>query len=92
MGNHQNIREKDRGVETKPAHGLKRHFSRKFRIKAKLEKISRLFPHCPVFRQVAAGLPHQPGGRRTTTLMIEDVKKRFTHRMVQVGPSFKSKS
>ena len=55
IGNHQNVREKDRCVETKPAHGLKRHFSRKFRIKTKLEKISRLFPYCPVFRQVPAG-------------------------------------
>src|SRR5215471_17128238 len=62
IGNHQNVREKDRSVETKPPHGLKRYFSCKFRIKTELEKISRLFPHCSVFRQVAAGLPHQPYG------------------------------
>jgi hypothetical protein len=39
VGNHQNVREKDRCVETKSAHGLKRHFSRKFWIKTELEKI-----------------------------------------------------
>src|SRR5215831_17230225 len=92
VGNYQNIREKDCCIEAKSAHRLKRHFSRKFWIKAELEKISRLFPHCPVFRQVANGLPHQPYGRRTTTLVIEDIEKRFIHRMIQLGASCKSKS
>jgi len=92
VGNHQNVREKNRCVETKSAHGLKRHFSRKFRIKTELEKISGLFPHCSVLRQVTTGLPHQPNRGRTTTLVIEDIEKRFTHRMIQVGASFKSKS
>jgi hypothetical protein len=32
-------------------------------------------------------LPHQPYGGRTTTLVIEDIKKSFTHRMIQVGAS-----
>jgi hypothetical protein len=66
---------------------LKRHFSRELRTKTELEKISHLFPHCSVFRQIATRLPHQPDRGRTTTLVIEDIEKRFTHRMIQLGAS-----
>src|SRR5262249_7154518 len=84
--NDQNIREQDCGIETKSTHRLKCHFSRKFRTKTELEKISRLLPYHPVFGQIAARLPHQPYGRRTPTLVVENIEKRFVHRVVPASP------
>jgi len=65
---------------------LKRHLGRKFWTKTQLKKVSRLFPYHPVLRQIAAGLPHEPYGRRTPTLVIKDIEKRFVHRVIPALP------
>ena len=87
MRNHQNIGKQDRSVEAKPTHRLQRHLGRQIRRKTQREKISRLFPQRPIFRQIASGLPHQPYGWRTTWLMIEHVQNGFMHREI---PGFTS--
>jgi hypothetical protein len=65
---------------------LKRHFGREFRSKTEFEKISRLLPHRPVLRQIAASLPHKPYRWRAPTLMIENIEKRVIHRTIPSSP------
>ena len=72
--NDQNIGEKNRRIETEPANGLERGFGRKFGSETELEKVSRLFPQPPIFRKIAACLPHQPYWRRSTALAFKNIE------------------
>ena len=63
IGHHQDVGEQDRRVEAVAPDRLQRHFCGKGWIVAEVEKAPGLRPHRPVFRQVAAGLPHQPDRR-----------------------------
>jgi hypothetical protein len=63
MGYDQYIRKQDRSIEAKPAQRLQGDLGRQRRIEDQVEKAARLFTHGPIFRQVAAGLAHQPDGR-----------------------------
>ena len=74
VGNNQNIGENDRRIETKSAHGLERGFSGKFGSETELEKVSRLFAQPPIFREIAAGLSHQPYRWRSAALAFKNVE------------------
>src|SRR5579864_6308158 len=63
MRHHQNIGKQDRCLEAKPANRLQRNFSRKLRIKAKIEKTVGLLANGTVFGKISACLPHQPDRR-----------------------------
>ena len=80
--NNQNVGKQDRSVEAKSTHRLERDLSRKFRRETKVEKISGLFAHLPIFRQISSSLSHQPDGWRAAWLMVEDIEKSFMHRAV----------
>jgi hypothetical protein len=64
----------------KPPHRLQGYFRRELRIETEIEETARLFPHGPIFRQIAAGLPHHPDRRNRLTLTVENIEKRFSHR------------
>src|SRR5215471_19358884 len=60
MRDHQNIREKNRCVETKSPHRLQGGLGCKLGLKTQLQKITRPPSQRPIFRQIPPGLPHQP--------------------------------
>ena len=64
IGNDEDVREQDRGVEAEAADRLERHLDRLVRIVAELEERAGPGTDRPIFRKVAAGLPHQPERRR----------------------------
>src|SRR5262249_7763772 len=84
MWNHQNVRKKNRCIESEPPDRLQRYLSRKIRREYKFEKTAGLFTECSIFRQIAASLAHEPDRRRALSFPVEDVEKTFMHR----GPSF----
>src|SRR5262245_66249076 len=82
MRNDEDVREDDRRVELKPPHRLQRHFGHKLRVEAKIEETRDLRPHLAIFREIAAGLPHQPNRWRRNGLpgkRREERVFRWTH-------------
>ena len=75
----QDVRKQNCRIETKSTDRLKRRFSRELRRETELKKISGFLTQLSIFRQIAAGLSHQPDRRRTATLAIENIEKRFCH-------------
>jgi len=63
IGNDQNIREDDRGIEVETPDRLQRDLGGVLRREAQIEKAARLGPQFAIFRQIAAGLPHHPDWR-----------------------------
>ena len=63
VGNDQNVREDDRGIEVEAADRLQRHFCGKFRIEAEIEKAAGPGADFAIFRQITARLPHHPDRR-----------------------------
>ena len=63
VGNDENIREDDRGIEVETADRLQRDFGGIFRREAQIEKAAGLGAQFAIFRQIAAGLPHHPDRR-----------------------------
>ena len=63
VGDHQNVREDDRGVELEAADRLQRDLGGVFRREAQIEKAAGLGAQFAIFRQIAAGLPHHPDRR-----------------------------
>ena len=60
VGDDQNIREDDGGVEVEAADRLQRHLGGIIRREAQIEKAAGLGAQFTVFRQIAPGLPHHP--------------------------------
>ncbi len=79
MGNDKNIGKDDCGVEVEAADRLKGYFGRVFRRKAQIEKIARFRPQLPIFRQIAAGLPHHPDRRHRLLSAGEYFQERLGH-------------
>jgi hypothetical protein len=63
VGDQENIREDDRGIEVEAADRLERHLGGIFRREAQIEKAARLGAQFAIFRQIAAGLAHHPDRR-----------------------------
>src|SRR5262249_58644308 len=59
----QDVREQDRGIEPEAADRLQADLDGELGIEAEIEKAAGAGPDRPVFRQIAAGLPHQPDRR-----------------------------
>ena len=77
VGNDQNVREDDRGVEIEAADRLQGDFGGEFRREAQIEKAPRLGAHFAVFRQIAAGLPHHPDRRHRLAAAGKHLEERF---------------
>ena len=69
--------EKDRGVEAEASNGLQRRLDRKRGRIAEVEEGGRGGANLAIFRQVAAGLPHQPDWRDGLALARQRSKQRF---------------
>ena len=69
----------------KSPNGLQSHFRGEFGIEAKLEKAARPRPHRAVFRQIAAGLPHQPYRRYRLSVAGQDSQQRLVHERGRFG-------
>ena len=80
VGNDENVREDDRGVEVEAADRLQRHFGGEFRREAQIEKAAGLGADFAVFRQIAAGLPHHPERRHRLAAAGKHLKKGFDGR------------
>src|SRR5690606_18489977 len=63
VGNGEDVREEDRGVERKALQRLQRDFARELVIAAQVEEAARTSAGGAVLGQVATGLAHQPHGR-----------------------------
>jgi len=61
---HQDVGEQDRRVQAKAPDRLQRRFDRQVRRETEVEKARRPRTQLAVFRQVAAGLAHEPDRRR----------------------------
>ncbi len=59
----QDVGKQDRGIQRKTAQRLQRHFTGQFRVLGQGQEAAGLRARRPVFRQVAAGLAHQPDRR-----------------------------
>ena len=55
-----------------------------------IEKVAGLFAQSSVFRQIAAGLAHQPDRRRVLPATFQDLEKRFVH-SASIGATFPTK-
>ena len=78
VGNDQNIREDDRGIEVEAADRLQRDFGGVFRREAQIEKAAGLGAQFAIFRQIAAGLPHHPDRRHRLPVAGKHFEERFT--------------
>ena len=77
VGNDENVREDDRGVEVEAADRLQRDFGGEFRREAQIEKAAGLGAHFAIFRQIAAGLPHHPDRRHRLPAAGKHFKEGF---------------
>ena len=59
----KNVRKKNGGIQTKSIHRLQRHLAGALRRLRQRQKTPQTFPRRVIFRQVAAGLAHQPQRR-----------------------------
>ena len=74
---HEDVGEQDRGVEAEAPDRLQRHLGGEVRVVAEVEEGAGLWPGPrPVFRQVAPGLAHHPGGGRAERLARENPQDR----------------
>ena len=81
VGDHQDVREDDRGIESEPADRLQRDLGSKLRREAEIEEAAGLGAHLAIFRQIAAGLPHHPHRRNGLSLAGQHVDERLRHRL-----------
>ena len=77
VGDDQNIREDDRGIEVEAADRLQRHFGGEFGREAQIEKAAGFGADFTVFRQIAAGLAHHPDRRDGLAAAGQDLKEGF---------------
>ena len=77
VGNDENVREDDRGIEVEAADRLQRHLGGVFRREAQIEKAARLGAQFAIFRQVTAGLPHHPDRRYRLPAAGKHFEERF---------------
>jgi hypothetical protein len=92
MGDHQNIREDDRGVEAETAYRLQGDFGGIFRREAKIEEAACLGSELAVFREIPAGLPHHPDRGRLLPAAGQHFKEWFNCRHFRqvLGPGWQS--
>src|SRR5262249_33092811 len=88
VGNDQNVRKQDCSIESKPADRLQGHLGCELRRETEGEKVSRLLPDLPVFRQISSGLTHQPYRRRTALLTLKDGENGLVHWAIPDPPCF----
>ncbi len=82
VGDDENIREDDRGVEVEAADRLQRHFGGEFGREAQIEEAAGFGADFPVFRQIATGLPHHPDRRHRLAAAGKDLNEGFDGRGV----------
>ena len=77
VGDDENIREDDRGIEVEAADRLQRHFGSEFGCEAQVEESPGPGADFTVFRQIASGLAHHPDRRDSLAAARENLKKGF---------------
>jgi hypothetical protein len=77
VGDDENVREDDRGIEVEAADRLQRDFGGEFRREAQIEKAAGFRPHFAVLRQISPGLPHHPDRRHLLAMAREHFKQWF---------------
>ena len=77
IGDDENIREDDRGVEIETADRLQRYFGSEFWCEAEIEKAAGPGANVAVFGQVAAGLTHHPERRNRLPPPGKHFQQRF---------------
>jgi len=80
VGDHQDIREDDRGVEVEAADRLQRHLGGEFRRETQVEKAAGSGAQFAIFRQIASGLTHHPDRRHRLAAARQHFNKRFYDR------------
>ena len=77
MGDHQNIRKQDRGIEAEPPQRLQGYLGCFFRVVAQVQKTACNLPDRTVFRQITASLAHKPDGRWADAFAVKRSDQRF---------------
>jgi hypothetical protein len=77
MGDDKDVGEDDRGIEVEASYRLQRHFGGIFGREAEIEKAAGFGSQFPIFRQIAAGLPHHPDRRNRLSLAGKHIEERF---------------
>ena len=77
VGDDENIREDDRGIEVEAADRLQGHFGSEFGCEAQVEESPGPGADFTVFRQIASGLAHHPDRRDGLAAARENLKKGF---------------
>jgi hypothetical protein len=86
VGDHQDIGKQDSRIKAKASDRLQGYFRGKLRRKTERQKAPGLFAHCPILRQVATRLSHQPDRRWLSYLMSQDIENRLVHRAIPARP------
>jgi hypothetical protein len=76
VGNDENVAEQNGGVHAISAQRLQRRLAGEVRRIAELKEVALPFPKGAIFRQVAAGLAHQPERRADVLDSTESRQKR----------------
>ena len=82
----ENVAEHDGCIESKSANRLQCGFCRELGIVAKFQKSRGGCPDLAIFRQIAAGLAHQPNWRRGKAFTVHCSQKGLGHRIFLMGP------
>src|SRR5260370_37814754 len=77
MWDDQDVRKQNCGIETKSTDRLKRRLGCKFGREAEFKKVTGFLTQYSIFRQIAAGLPHQPDRWWIAALAIEGIENRL---------------
>ena len=77
VGDHQDVREHDRRIETEPPDRLQRHLLGKPRRVAEVQERAGLFPDLAIFRQITSRLAHDPDRQRPDRFAVKDAENRF---------------
>jgi hypothetical protein len=71
IGNYQDVGEQDRAVEAEAADRLERDFGRGVAVVNEREEPAFVRPQLAIFREITAGLTHQPHRRRPDPLAFQ---------------------
>ena len=77
MRHDEDVREQDRGVEAEAPDRLQRDLGGAARVVAEIEERAGLGAQLAVFREIAAGLAHEPDRRRPDRLAAEHAQNRL---------------
>ncbi len=82
VGDHQNVREDDRGIEVEAPDRLQRYFGGEFRGEAEIEEAAGFGADFAIFRQIAAGLAHHPERGHCLAVAREHLDEGFDGRIL----------